>query len=136
MFLELNFLAVGVATVVHFIFGTIWYAVLFRDAWMEAINASEERKARIEKGALVSFLTSFVGSIILAWTQATLAFYFNPTGWLDAIWLGVFVWVGYGFTVSINTHIFERRRASLFFIDNGYMLVGFVIVSLIVSLWR
>ena len=127
-----NWLAVIAAAVSMFVIGGVWYSVLFQKQWMVANGFSDED---MKRGSVpVIFGVAFILSLLMA---ANLAFFVAGVTDLGAV-IGYSVAAGLGwaaFGLSVVA-LFERRPLSYHLINGGYLTVAFVVMGLILGLWR
>jgi hypothetical protein len=136
MFGPVNYLAILVAAIAHFIVGFIWYGLLFSKKWLELLNPDEAKMEAMKKGTVISFIGNFVGAFILAYATARIINTINPADIVTAILWMVLLWAGYVLIVGLNDSFFEKKPWGLFFINTLYMLVSMVIVGLILFYWK
>jgi len=130
---DINYLAVVVAALSMFLLGGLWYSpVLFGDTWAKENGFSKEF---IEGGnKLTIFGTSFLLSLIMSFNLAGFV-----SGYEEWIWgliggsLAGFGWIAMSLGII---YLFERRSIKLFFINAGYLVVSFIIMGLILGLWK
>ncbi|HVO81341.1 MAG TPA: DUF1761 domain-containing protein [Terriglobales bacterium] len=131
---HINWLAVLAAAVLTFVLGGLWYSpAVFGRAWMSANGFTQ---ADLNKGSMARiFGLSFLFAILMATNLA--AFLAEPkttAAWgATAGFLAGFGWVALGLA---TVALFERRSAKYILINGGYMTVSFVIMGLILGLWR
>jgi Protein of unknown function (DUF1761) len=139
--LQINVVAVLVATVASFILGFIWYAKLFAKPWTRAMgydpNVRPDSKTMVKGMAL-----TVVGNFLFAWV---LAFYLagwkfipgtSELGTLSfAINSALSVWIGFFLPVHLSRVVWEKHSWKLFFINSGYHLVATGVVALILAYW-
>jgi hypothetical protein len=129
----INWLAVVAAALSMFVVGAIWYSpILFDKAWQRAAGLSDADKARGNMPLI--FGLAFVLTLLMA---ANLAFFIGHQATLGfalgaslAAGLG---WAAFGLSVVA---LFERRPPAYFLINGGYLTVGFLVMGLILGLWR
>ena len=135
--LQINVIAVLVATAVTFILGFIWYAKLFAKPWTREMgydpNMRPDGKTMAKGMALM-----VIGNFLFAWV---LAFYL--AGWKFipgfeqmstasfAVNSALSVWIGFLMPLHLSKVVWERHSWKLFFINSGYHLVAAVVVALI-----
>jgi len=139
--LQINVVAVLVATVASFILGFIWYAKLFAKPWTREMgydpNMRPDSKTMVKGMAL-----TVVGNFLFAWV---LAFYLagwkfipgtSELGTLSfAINSALSVWIGFFLPVHLSRVVWEKHSWKLFFINSGYHLVATGVVALILAYW-
>jgi hypothetical protein len=128
-----NWLAVIAAAISMFVIGGLWYSpLLFAKPWQQAAGVSEET---MKAGSpAVVFGLAFVLSLLMA---ANLAFFVAGVADLGAV-VGYSVaaglgWAAFGLAVIA---LFERRPLAYHLINGGYLTVAFVVMGLILGLWR
>jgi hypothetical protein len=127
-----NWLAVIAAAISMFVIGGVWYSVLFQKQWMAANGFTDEDMKRGSPAMI--FGIAFVLSLLMA---ANLAFFVSGVPDLGAV-VGYSVAAGLGwaaFALSVVA-LFERRPLIYHLINGGYLTVAFVVMGLILGLWR
>lgn len=96
--MELNYVAIGVATVAQFIMGAVWYMPIFGKIWgtMHGYDKlSPEEQDRAQKGMgpylVLQFIGTLVMTLVLALFMAGLPAEWNPFGIAGFFWLGFIV---------------------------------------------
>lgn len=130
----INWLAVVVAGMASFAGSVVWYMV-FGDAM--ARLQREWRRAEPSAGPQAVAMLGFVATgLVLALTVAILFALIGVSGWLEAISLGVLLWIGFCATQWIGSILGEGVPPRLAAIHAGDWLGHMVIISTIVGLWR
>ncbi|MBD3401994.1 DUF1761 family protein [candidate division GN15 bacterium] len=131
----INYWAVLVAGLAYTILGAIWYsAALFGNAWMQAIGKTKEQ-IQADFSPL-NILWAFIGSLIAAYGIARIL------GWVGTFTIGWGVIVGLlaaicFVVVSMGVNdLFERRPLKLYLMNVCYHIVAFVIMGIIIGVWR
>lgn len=131
---SINWLAVAAAATSTFILGGLWYSpLLFGRAWMTVNNLTE---ADLGGGNMAKiFGLSFLYSLLMA---ANLAMFLatpdtTATWGATAGFLAGFGWVSLAIAIIA---LFERRSWKYVAINGGYMTVAFVLMGLILGIWR
>lgn len=130
----INWLAVVAAALSTFVIGGLWYSpLLFGKVWMRANNFSEDDLKR--GSAPVIFGLAALFSLIMA---ANLAAFLNFDGVTLGFALGAALaaglgWAGLGLAIVA---LFERRSWAYIGINAGYLTVAFLVMGLIIGLWR
>lgn len=132
---EINYLAVLVAAVAYWILGAIWYSpVLFARPWAAGVGIALPERG--QRPPIALFVTSFLAFFVVAMAMAFLAGATGVSGDIGAaLLLGLITGVGFVVSVLLVTHMYEQRPASVWLINAGYNLLGFLLVAVIVSLW-
>jgi hypothetical protein len=130
----LNWFAVIVAALSNFLIGGLWYSpILFGKVWMKENGFSEND---LKKGNMPKiFGLTFLFSILMAFNLAMFLNDANTTTSWGAIagFLAGFGWVAMSiFTIGQ----FERKSTKYMLIHGGYVTISFVVMGLIIGLWR
>lgn len=138
MSVEINFLAVVLATVASMVVGSLWYMPqVFGNRWMKLAGVSKKDMEKNSwKPILVSIATSFVLAYVLAhFIYLADAFYAGDYSFLMSALL-TSLWAWFGFTaLRIWTHdIFEGRAKELTLLNAVHELVTFLAMGLIIGL--
>ncbi|QSE99157.1 DUF1761 domain-containing protein [Fulvivirga lutea] len=130
---DINYLAVVAAALSMFVIGGLWYSpILFGNAWAKENGFTPEfvqsgNKAKIFGGSLLL-------SLIIAFNLAGFISGFEEWTWgLIGGFLSGFGWVAMSIGIL---YLFERRSAKLFFINAGYFVFSFLVMGLILGLWK
>ncbi|MEP5610993.1 MAG: DUF1761 domain-containing protein [Cyclobacteriaceae bacterium] len=131
--IEINYLAVLLAALSMFLIGGLWYSpMLFGKVWARENSFSEERIQGGNKGLI--FGGSFVLSLIMAFNLAGFVSGYDDWKWgLIGGFLAGFGWVALSIGIL---YLFERRSLKLFLVNAGYFVVSFLVMGLILGLWK
>lgn len=129
----INWLAAIAGAVLAFVVGSVWYSpVLFSKTWQREVKLTD---ADIRAGNMaLTFGSAFVLTLIGA---VLLAGYLGPEPELgDALLAGLVVGAGFISTAIGVVYLFERRTMTLFLINAGYQVVTYVVIALVLGLWK
>jgi len=131
---QINYPAVLVAAAAYWLIGALWYSpLLFARPWMMLTGVTEE-SAR--KSGRLMFLWAFLFELIAAHGVACVLALMTSPGGLTGLGVAITLWGGFIATSSAVNSMFAGRSRKLWFIDNGYHLVGLGAAGLILGLWR
>jgi hypothetical protein len=138
---QVNWLAVLVAAVVHMAIGFVWYSdALFGKQYRKEMGVNESSMKpgsdfmvkMIGLGTLSSIFMAYVLSHNVVFSGA----YLGATG----IWLGLMTgfwnWFGYQVIIFINGYLYERKSVKLTVINASYMLIGLLVMGAIIAGWQ
>ena len=128
MFDGVNLIAVAVAAVGSFIFGSIWYGLLGK-AWMKAAGLTEEQ-ARPDP---VTLGLTFACQLVMAFVFAGVIYHAAGLSIRSGIISALMIWVGIVLTTQIINHRYQGRPWSLTFIDCGHWLGVLVVQGIIIG---
>ncbi len=130
----LNWMAVIVAALSNFLIGGLWYSpVLFGKIWMKENNFFDED---IKKGNMTKiFGLTFLFSIIMAFNLGMFLNDNNTTAGWGALagFLAGFGWVAMSIFIIGQ---FEQKTTKYMLIHGGYVTISFIVMGLIIGLWR
>jgi|GEM_PF-4806242 len=132
-FLQINYFAVLLCGSVYFALGILWYKpqIYFN----KAVNLSFLKENELRHpgfGILISFSTSFFSAFLIAYF-ITLT---DAKDFISGSWIGIVAALTV-FTVSLFTSLlFADRRIKLQMVDAGYHLMGYMLMGLILTIWR
>jgi len=131
MFPEIPWLPTLIAFAVNFVVGGAWYAA-FAKPWMREVGFTE---AEIKAGdwPMPAYLVAAVGAAVQALVFAFIVAWARPSGVGEALLLGLLVGVLAAFATGKH-HAFGRKTWTLFAIDGGNDVAGFVAMGLVFGL--
>lgn len=133
---EINWLATLVAGVAVFVFGGVWYALLFAKAWVKVYAFNEEQIKHMSATPAKTYTTLFVCDLIVAVGVSLLV---NALGVQDAgqgAALGGLVGLLIVAPQVLQTHVASLRPVGGWLIDGGKMVLGTALAGLILGAWR
>ena len=135
MFHEVNYLAVIVSAIIYWLLGGLWYAAIFREPWYAALNLSEEQHTACEKRFPMALFAYFFSGLIVSFVLEGLLHVVGAETIHAGMFWGFHIWLGFAFTLSLNSLYFEMRGLKVFLINNGNYLLSFVLLGGILAVW-
>ena len=132
-----NFLAIFVAAVAYFAVGFVWFSLLFdktRNAELEKIGIKMTPPAGNQMAKMMAL--SFVGNLVGATAIAYVLHHFGVSDVERGLKVGLLMGVGYAASTLAIAYLWEGKSLKLFIIDAGHYIVGLVVCSLVLSLWK
>jgi hypothetical protein len=119
----MNVYAIVLAAIVAFMFGWLWYGVLFSDAWLEACGKSR-KEVKGDTPSPTPFIISFIGLVVMACVLAGVLRHLgaDQVTLRGGIVTGVFMWLGFVITTMVVNNAFRGAKPSLTLIDGGHWL--------------
>lgn len=138
MSVDINWLAVIVATIVNMVIGFIWYSpALFAKPWAKLTGRKMDEMGDGSTSYVITTVGAFLQAFILA-HFIVMAKYFYPTysdvsvGILTASW----AWLAFTAIPALTNTVFEGRRKKLWAINSGYFLVVLLINGILLAVWH
>jgi hypothetical protein len=135
--MDVNWLAIIVAAVAAFAIGALWYSpVLFARQWMAAHGHTPEKLAAMQSSMGKTYAFSFITYVIMAMVIALFVGLTGASTAIQGIVLAVLAWLGFGFTIGLNTNLYSGKPAAAFMIDAAYQFVHVIVMGAIIGAWR
>ena len=129
---SVNFLAVGIAAVASFVFGSVYYMSLAKP-WMAALGKSQD-EIKTSQNAM-TFIMAFVAQLLMAYTMARVMGWQGGTGIGSGISVALTLWTGLIVAAMIVNHGFQGARRSLTVIDCGHWLGVLIVQGVVIGLF-
>lgn len=136
VFERINYLAVLVSALVFFGLGWLWFShYLFGRSYQQACCIKEEDT----KDCCCGGTTLFWGFLVSLLFVLALAYFLKHT---NAVTLGegacvaFWAWLGFVATTLAGGVLWEKKSCSWWAITGGYYLVGLLLSSVILTLWK
>ena len=127
-----NWLAIIAATVSAFVLGGLWYSpILFAKPWQRAAGISDERLASTNMPLL--FGLAFVFTLLMA---TNLAFFIAGSDLITGLAYSLAAGLGFAAFALFVIALFERRPLAYFLVNGGYLTLKFLLMGLILGLWK
>jgi Protein of unknown function (DUF1761) len=128
-FVHANYLILGAAAVVSFIFGFLWYGPVFGKTWAKLIGKNlaecKPKPWALPLTALCTVLTTFVLAYIL--------YIYKPYCPYGAAF---FVWLGFYVPVLVGSVTWEGKPWKLFALNAAYNFLNLQIIATVLSIWQ
>jgi hypothetical protein len=136
--MELNFIAIGIAAVVQFIVGAIWYMPLFGGVWgrmhgFDALSPEAQKSAQKQMMPLlvIQFFVTCVTTTVFALLVTGLPAEWNRYG------LALFFWLGFVLPTQVSAVLFggtePRWVVKKIMIMSGGSLVNYLMLALVLG---
>jgi CBS domain containing-hemolysin-like protein len=135
MELDINWLAVALATVASMIVAGVWYQdFAFGLPWkkMTKIDAKRAEKSGNTPMVVVLVVNLFTAIVLAAAISIVATHFGNSSVWL-ALATSVVIWLAFSATTLLTHNMFEQKPLKLTAINNGYQLAMFTVMALIIG---
>jgi len=137
MGVETNYAAVFVAALIYYGSGALWYSpLMFGRRWMDLVGFTEEKFKEIKKDAWKSYLTSLVAALVISFGLARIEAYMNVITITGGLQTGFWAWFCFVISTMATNNTFAGRPVQLLLIDGFYHLYGFLIMGVILAVWK
>jgi hypothetical protein len=137
MNLDVNYLAIFVAAIVYYVGGALWYSpILFGKTWMGLVGLTEEKMKETQKDSWKAYLTAFISALLISYGIARVEGYMNVITFAGGVHAGFWAWLCFVLTTMATNNSFSNRPFKLTVIDAGYHLYGFLVIGVILAVWK
>lgn len=130
-----NIWAVIVSALVSYGASSIWFLVLFREAYTKALGRTVEQLAAGPSIAVASVM-QIIGNVVMAATLGWLMTKLNMQSVTSGFVLAIIVWVGFVAAVLGPMYAFQAFSIRFFFITAGSVLVSLLIMGVTLGVWK
>lgn len=138
MLLDINLLAVLVASVLMMVLGFLWYSpFLFGKLWMKGMGMNPKDMSDPKCMALAKkgYLASFLGGLVTAFVFGLMIQGLLIEGFREALFMAVTIWLGFFLAPTVCSIFFEKKSVTIYLINMGFQLAAFVLTSLVMFWW-
>ena len=130
---SINHAAAWVGAIVFFVWGYIWFGVLFK---AQAAAMMAQNGAAVNPAGATPYIVGFLMALVLGYgTAIALADSGTPTAG-HGISFGLFMGIVFYASVTLTSTLFAGRPLSGWLLNVGWALIGFALVGAIVGGWR
>jgi hypothetical protein len=134
-FADINWLAVLVAAIAYFGLGAIWYSFLFQKKWIE-YQKIDVNDPEMKKGVAATMFTSFLLMVVATIGLAILVERLDLSLAISGIKLGLLTGLFFSLTSISISYLYTKKPAGLHLINGMYHVVGQILASIILCIWR
>ncbi len=135
MEVQINLLAVALATVAGMVVSAVWYSErVFGEAWCK-LTKLKGKALKIEstEGVVIIFITSLITAYVLAHLTYLAHAFFGNSYLKDAYVTAFWIWFGIVGVRIIAHDTFQRRPVKLTAINAGHELVTLLVMAIIIG---
>jgi hypothetical protein len=136
-----HWLAIGVAALVYFALGALWFSALFGKAWMAGHNiqmpTDEAEKAKMKKMMPMLMIKTFLMNVLMALAVGIILKAIPPQS-INCM-MGIKVGILLGGFASIPlamSHMYTMKSIKLTLIDASYHIFSITLMSIIIAVWH
>ena len=134
--MKINYPAVLVAAILHWILGAVWYGV-FSSKFIELMAWTPAQTAAVESQSHTKdYVLAFLSSLVLTYILAHFVQYTKATNVAGGLQTGFWLWLGFVVTTQLPTLIFEGRKPGLYLLNIGYQFVACLAAGALLAIWR
>jgi len=128
--LDVNWLAVAVASIAQLVLGMIWYSPgVFGKMWMKLA------KVKPKKPPASTFIWAFVGGVVMAYVIARVVQVYGAVGIGPGAYIGALLGVGLIWPVLLGGTLWEGKPCALVNINSAYWVAATTLTGAILAAW-
>jgi|ERR1700681_683446 len=127
-----NYVGIFAGAIVLFAFGAIWFTV-FGAAWIAAVGKTKEEFAA---AGFMPYVVSFVAGLLVSYCFDNMLWHYEKADAMKGAQVGILTGVCIYGAMLANLYSFQVRPTTLFLIDAGYGIIGFVLAGATVGALR
>ncbi len=136
MEIQINYLAVVLATLSTMVVGSVWYTPkVFGAVWIRMAKLNQKE---LEKNGMKPIFVTLLVSLLTAYVLAHAAYlsnqFFQHSFLQDSLMTAFWAWLGFTASRIITHDAFEGRRKKLTLLTISHELVTFMVMGLIIGL--
>ena len=133
---HMNYWAVLAAAVAVLVLGWLWYSpLLFFKPWMRLRGMDPVAAMAGAKMPAGKLLIELVRCLVLAYVIARFMALLGVSGWMGAVHLGLFLWIGFPVILLTGSVLWENVPWKVAAIHAGDWLVKLLVIPIVVSVW-
>jgi hypothetical protein len=133
--MRLNWAAIGLAGIVDWLFGAVWFKALSKQ-WVAGLNMSpEDKQAYLSTPNFWPYIIALLCSILIAYAIAKLADGSETQGLFRGVGVGLLVGLAAALAMITNM-VFEARTGSFILISAAYPFLGCILMGIIIGVWK
>jgi Protein of unknown function (DUF1761) len=133
---KINYPAVLVASILHWILGAVWYGV-FSTKFVELMAWTPAQLAAIENQSHTKdYILAFVSSLVLVYILAHFVQFTKATNLAGGLQTAFWLWLGFIVTSQLASVIFEGRKPGLYLLNIGYQFVACLAAGALLAIWK
>jgi hypothetical protein len=134
--MKINYPAVLVAAILHWILGAVWYGV-FSSKFIELMAWPPAQLAAMEtQSETKNYILAFLSSLVLSYILAHFVQYTKASNLAGGLQTGFWLWLGFIVTTHLPTVLFEGRKTGLFLLGIGYQFVACLAAGALLAIWK
>ena len=124
----IDFLTVIVAALIYTLIQSFWFSsYLFGETWRKL------NPGTVPVNRFLGFFGKLAVALLLSYFLSLIEVYVEASSFWDGVVVGFILWLGFVFTTQITKVLRDKSRFKSFLIENGFFLLGFVVLGIILA---
>ena len=126
-------ISILVAAVSSFIFGFVWYTVIWGRTWERLMNFTPEAMEKAKQGGMAGkMMLMFLLNLTLASIMYFLFPILLPLSYSQFLLLSLVIFLGFSFPIYMNAYLWESKSLSLVLLNTVYGVLNMAIISAVI----
>lgn len=95
----------------------------------------EKMEEAKKKGMAKSYITMFIGLLVMSYVLAHFVDYAQATTVLGGLTAGFWLWLGFIATVMLGSVLWEGKPVTLYLINVAHYLAVLIVMGIILAVW-
>jgi len=131
-----NYLAILVAAIANFLLEAGWYSY-FMQTWLDGIGRTRQwLMSAAGYNPALQYGTALLSAAVIATAISCVVQLTGPQTALRGIQGAAKLWAGFVVTTLATEYVFEVRPFSLLAVNDGFWLLGMMLMGAIVGAWK
>lgn len=132
---SINYFALATSAVVSYLLNFVWFMVLFRVPYMEALGKTKEQMDKGPDGITASIM-QIIGNAVMGFVLMWLMKKLGYTTVMQGAVFGAIVWLGFVAAVLAPMYAFQAYSFQFFYITAGSVLLSMLATGIIAGAWK
>ena len=129
--------SIVVSAVALFIFGALWYTVIFGKIWSKLMGMTSEQMEQAKKGGMVGkMVIMFVLNLLTVLSVSYLLPRVLDLSFREFYTTIFIIWLGFSFPLLMGGYLWEGKSWKLVLLNAVYGVLSLKLVSAIIYFWK
>jgi hypothetical protein len=133
-FVEVSLANAAAAAAASFVLGMLWYGPLFGKRWIALMKISPQDMQKMKEGGRKRMPLAIAGALLTAYVLGWFVKLSGASGAAEGAAIGVLAWLGFVFTVTAGSVLWEGKPVRLFALNSAHSAAGFALTGAIMAL--
>lgn len=129
-----NYVGIIAGTIVLWVFGFVWYGLLFAGMWMASVGKTHDQLMAAH--GYWPYVVSLVIGLLIAYGMDNMLWHYERAGAAKGAQVGLLSGVCFAASSIVIDYAYADRGLTLMCIDGGYLIIGFIITGAVVGALR
>ncbi len=123
-----------VGAVALFVFGALWYTVLFGKYWAKLMGF-DANDPKMKEGMAKPLIINFIANIVVAYAVFYLEPKFLSISFMEFWKTMLIIWLGFSLPIFVNQTLWEKKPWALVLLNSANGVIATTIISALAYYW-